>query len=133
MFKKGLAYKKKTYVNWCDLCQTVLANEQVVDGCCWRHPGQEVSLREMDSWFLKITDYTKELLEYCDRLPGWPEKVLTMQRNWIGESHGAILRFQMVDFDKMIEVFTTRQDTIFGATFMTSSKPRACASYWNDE
>jgi leucyl-tRNA synthetase len=118
MFKKGLAYKKKTYVNWCDLCQTVLANEQVVDGCCWRHPGQEVSLREMDSWFLKITDYTKELLEYCDRLPGWPEKVLTMQRNWIGESHGAIIRFPLVDFDKMIEVFTTRQDTIFGATFM---------------
>ena len=118
MFKKGLAYKKKTYVNWCDLCQTVLANEQVVDGCCWRHPGQEVSLREMDSWFLKITDYTKELLEYCDRLPGWPEKVLTMQRNWIGESHGAIIRFPMVDFDKTIEVFTTRQDTIFGATFM---------------
>jgi len=118
MFKKGLAYKKKTYVNWCDLCQTVLANEQVVDGCCWRHPGQEVNLREMDSWFLKITDYTKELLEYCDRLPGWPEKVLTMQRNWIGESHGAILRFPMVDFDHTIEVFTTRQDTIFGATFM---------------
>ena len=118
MFKKGLAYKKKTYVNWCDLCQTVLANEQVVDGCCWRHPGQEVNLREMDSWFLKITDYTKELLEYCDRLSGWPEKVLSMQRNWIGESHGAILRFPMVDFDHTIEVFTTRQDTIFGATFM---------------
>jgi leucyl-tRNA synthetase len=118
MFNKGLAYKKKTYVNWCDLCQTVLANEQVVDGCCWRHPGQEVSLREMDSWFLKITDYTKELLEYCDRLPGWPEKVLTMQRNWIGESHGAIIRFPMADFDHAIEVFTTRQDTIFGATFM---------------
>ena len=118
MFKKGLAYKKKTYVNWCDLCQTVLANEQVVDGCCWRHPDQEVKLREMDSWFLKITDYTKELLEYCDRLPGWPEKVLTMQRNWIGESHGAIIRFPMVDFDHTIEVFTTRQDTIFGATFM---------------
>jgi leucyl-tRNA synthetase len=118
MFEKGLAYKKKTYVNWCDLCQTVLANEQVVDGCCWRHPGQEVNLREMDSWFLKITDYTKELLEYCDKLPGWPEKVLSMQRNWIGESHGAILRFPMVDFDHTIEVFTTRQDTIFGATFM---------------
>jgi leucyl-tRNA synthetase len=118
MFEKGLAYKKKTYVNWCDLCQTVLANEQVVDGCCWRHPGQEVNLKEMDSWFLKITDYTKELLEYCDRLTGWPEKVLTMQRNWIGESHGAIIRFPMVDFDHTIEVFTTRQDTIFGATFM---------------
>ena len=118
MFKKGLAYKKKTYVNWCDLCKTVLANEQVVDGCCWRHPDQEVTLKEMDSWFLKITDYTKELLDYCDKLPGWPEKVLTMQKNWIGESHGAILRFPVVDSDRVIEVFTTRQDTIFGATFL---------------
>jgi len=118
MFKKGLAYKKKTHVNWCDLCQTVLANEQVVDGCCWRHPGQEVVLKEMDSWFLKITEYTKELLEFCDKLPGWPEKVLTMQRNWIGESHGAIIRFPMADSDHVIEVFTTRQDTVFGATFM---------------
>jgi len=118
MFKKGLAYKKKTYVNWCGLCKTVLANEQVVDGCCWRHPDQEVTLKEMDSWFLKITDYTKELLDYCDKLPGWPEKVLTMQRNWIGESHGAILRFPVVDSDRVIEVFTTRQDTIFGATFL---------------
>jgi leucyl-tRNA synthetase len=118
MFKKGLAYKKKTYVNWCDLCQTVLANEQVVDGCCWRHPDQEVTLKEMDSWFFKITDYTKELLDYCDKLPGWPEKVLTMQKNWIGESHGAILRFPVVNSDRVIEVFTTRQDTIFGATFL---------------
>ncbi len=118
MFKKGLAYKKKTYVNWCELCQTVLANEQVVDGCCWRHPDQEVVLKEMDSWFFKITDYAKELLDYCDRLPGWPEKVLTMQRNWIGESHGAIIRFPIVDFDHVIEVFTTRQDTVFGATFL---------------
>lgn len=118
MFKKGLAYKKKTYVNWCDLCQTVLANEQVVDGCCWRHPDQEVTLKEMDSWFFKITDYTKELLDYCNKLPGWPEKVLTMQKNWIGESHGAILRFPVVDSDHVIEVFTTRQDTIFGATFL---------------
>lgn len=118
MFKEGLAYKKKTYVNWCDQCQTVLANEQVVDGCCWRHPDQEVVLKEMDSWFLKITDYVKELLDYCDKLPGWPEKVLTMQKNWIGESHGAILRFPVVDFDYVIEVFTTRQDTVFGATFL---------------
>jgi leucyl-tRNA synthetase len=118
MFKKGLAYKKKTYVNWCDQCQTVLANEQVVDGCCWRHLDQEVVLREMDSWFLKITDYVKELLDYCDKLPGWPGRVLTMQKNWIGESHGAILRFPVVDSDHVIEVFTTRQDTIFGATFL---------------
>jgi leucyl-tRNA synthetase len=118
MFKEGLAYKKKTYVNWCDQCKTVLANEQVVDGCCWRHPDQEVVLKEMDSWFLKITDYVKELLEYCDKLPGWPERVLTMQKNWIGESHGAILRFPVVDSEQVIEVFTTRQDTIYGATFL---------------
>jgi leucyl-tRNA synthetase len=118
MFKEGLAYKKKTYVNWCDQCQTVLANEQVVDGCCWRHPDQEVVLKEMESWFLKITDYVKELLQYCEKLPGWPERVLSMQRNWIGESHGAILRFPVVDSEEVIEVFTTRQDTIYGATFL---------------
>lgn len=118
MFKEGLAYKKKTFVNWCDQCQTVLANEQVVDGCCWRHTDQEVVLKEMDSWFLKITNYVKELLEYCDKLPGWPERVLTMQKNWIGESHGAILRFPVVDSDQVIETFTTRQDTVYGATFL---------------
>jgi leucyl-tRNA synthetase len=118
MYAQGLAYKRKTYVNWCDQCQTVLANEQVVDGCCWRHPDQEVVLKEMDSWFLKITDYVKELLEYCDKLPGWPERVLTMQKNWIGESHGAILRFPIVDSEHVIEVFTTRQDTVYGATFL---------------
>ncbi len=118
MFEKGLAYKKKTYVNWCDQCQTVLANEQVVDGCCWRHLDQEVVLKEMDSWFLKITDYTKELLQYCDKLPGWPEKVLTMQKNWIGESYGAIIKFPIVGSDRVIEVFTTRQDTVYGATFL---------------
>ena len=118
MFEKGLAYRKKTFVNWCEKCQTVLANEQVVDGCCWRHTDQEVALKEMDSWFLKITEYTKELLEYCDNLPGWPDKVLTMQKNWIGESHGAIIKFPVIDYDYSIEVFTTRQDTVFGATFL---------------
>ncbi len=118
MFEKGLAYRKKTFVNWCEKCQTVLANEQVVDGCCWRHTDQEVVLKEMDSWFLKTTEYTKELLEYCDNLPGWPDKVLTMQKNWIGESHGAIIKFPVIDYDYTIEVFTTRQDTVFGATFL---------------
>ena len=118
MFEKGLAYRKKTFVNWCEKCQTVLANEQVVDGCCWRHTDQEVALKEMDSWFLKTTEYTKELLEYCDNLPGWPDKVLTMQKNWIGESHGAIIKFPVIDYDYSIEVFTTRQDTVFGATFL---------------
>ncbi|MGM0427014.1 MAG: leucine--tRNA ligase [Thermodesulfobacteriota bacterium] len=118
MYEKGLAYKRKTLVNWCDKCQTVLANEQVENGCCWRHTDQEVTIKEMDSWFLKITEYADEILEYCDKLPGWPNRVLTMQRNWIGKSYGAIIRFPLVDSDKTIEVFTTRQDTVFGATFL---------------
>ena len=118
MYEKGLAYKKRTHVNWCEKCQSVLANEQVENGCCWRHTDQEVTIKEMDSWFLKITDYAEEILDYCDRLPGWPERVLSMQRNWIGKSYGAIIRFPIVDSDAAIEVFTTRQDTVFGATFL---------------
>jgi leucyl-tRNA synthetase len=118
MYESGLAYRKKTPVNWCEKCQTVLANEQVEEGCCWRHTNDEVSIREMDSWFLKITDYAEEILEFSDKLSGWPERVLTMQRNWIGKSHGAVIRFPLVGSDKVIEVFTTRQDTVFGATFM---------------
>ncbi|MBW1681280.1 MAG: leucine--tRNA ligase [Deltaproteobacteria bacterium] len=118
MYERGLAYKKKTHVNWCEKCQSVLANEQVENGCCWRHTDQEVSIREMDSWFLKITDYAEEILDHCDKLPGWPQRVLTMQRNWIGKSHGAIIRFPVVDSDEVIEVFTTRQDTLYGATFL---------------
>ena len=118
MLEKGLAYKKRTHVNWCEACQTVLANEQVENGCCWRHPDQEVIVKEMDSWFLRITSYAEEILDFCDKLPGWPERVLTMQRNWIGKSYGAIIRFPLVGSEEMIEVFTTRQDTVFGATFL---------------
>ena len=118
MYKKGLAYKKRTHVNWCDKCQSVLANEQVENGRCWRHTDQEVTIKEMDSWFLKITDYAEELLDFCDKLPGWPERVLTMQRNWIGKSYGAIIKFPLVGSDEVIEVFTTRQDTVYGATFL---------------
>ena len=118
MYESGLAYRKKTQVNWCEKCQTVLANEQVEDGCCWRHTNDEVSIKEMDSWFLKITDYAEEILEFCDKLPGWPERVLTMQRNWIGKSHGAVIRFPLAGSNEVIEVFTTRQDTVFGATFL---------------
>lgn len=118
MYEKGLAYKKRTYVNWCEKCQSVLANEQVENGCCWRHTDQEVSIKEMDSWFLKITEYADDILEYCNKLPGWPERVLTMQKNWIGKSYGAILRFPLVGSKEVIEVFTTRQDTVFGATFL---------------
>ncbi len=118
MYEKGLAYKKRTYVNWCESCQTVLAKEQVENGCCWRHTDQEVKLKEMDSWFFKTTDYAEEILEHCDRLPGWPERVLTMQKNWIGKSFGAIIRFPIVDSEEVIEVYTTRQDTVYGASFM---------------
>ena len=118
MYEKGLAYKKRTYVNWCESCQTVLAKEQVENGCCWRHTEQEVKLKEMDSWFFKITDYAEEILDHCDHLPGWPDRVLTMQKNWIGKSHGAIIRFPMAGSEEVVEVYTTRQDTLYGATFM---------------
>jgi leucyl-tRNA synthetase len=118
MFEKGLAYKKRTFVNWCESCQTVLAKEQVENGRCWRHSDREVTLKEMDSWFFKITDYAEEMLEHCEKLPGWPERVLTMQKNWIGKSYGAIIRFPVKGSEDAIEVYTTRQDTLFGATFL---------------
>jgi leucyl-tRNA synthetase len=117
MYEKDLVYKKTSMVNWCPDCQTVLANEQVEAGLCWRC-SNEVSPRELDQWFFRITAYVEELLEHCDRLPGWPERVLTMQKNWIGKSHGCELSFPMAEGKGDIKVFTTRQDTIFGATFM---------------
>jgi len=117
MYEKDLVYKKTSMVNWCPDCQTVLANEQVEAGLCWRC-SNEVSPRELDQWFFRITSYVEELLEHCDRLPGWPERVLTMQKNWIGKSHGCELSFPMAEGKGDIKVFTTRQDTIFGATFM---------------
>ncbi|MBW2636410.1 MAG: leucine--tRNA ligase, partial [Deltaproteobacteria bacterium] len=117
MYEKGLVYKKGGVVNWCSTCQTVLANEQVEAGLCWRC-GEEVTEKHLDQWFFKITDYVEELLEYCDKLPGWPERVLTMQKNWIGKSYGCEIVFPMADTDAVIKVFTTRQDTIYGATFM---------------
>jgi leucyl-tRNA synthetase len=117
MFEKGLAYKKRSSVNWCPQCKTVLANEQVEAGLCWRC-GAEVGEKDLEQWFFKITAYVEELLEYCDRLPGWPEQVLTMQKNWIGKSYGCELSFPMEDGREDIRVFTTRQDTIYGATFM---------------
>ncbi|MBM4272365.1 MAG: leucine--tRNA ligase [Deltaproteobacteria bacterium] len=117
MYKKGLAYKKGSVVNWCPSCQTVLANEQVEAGQCWRC-SSEVGEKYLDQWFFRITDYVEELLNYCDTLTGWPERVLTMQRNWIGKSYGCDIYFPMADGDDMIKVFTTRQDTVYGATFM---------------
>ncbi len=118
MYENGLAYKKTSSVNWCAKCQTVLANEQVEAGRCWRC-GEEVMPKEMEGWFFKITAYSEELLEYCDRLTGWPERVITMQKNWIGRSVGAIIHFPFWEREGFIPVFTTRQDTIYGATFMT--------------
>ncbi len=118
MYEKGLAYKKGSLVNWCDDCQTVLANEQVEDGCCWRCHNL-VQPKELEQWFFKITDYADELLDWTDKLSGWPERVLSMQRNWIGKSYGCEIDFSVVDSDEQIKVFTTRPDTLFGATFMS--------------
>ncbi|MDA1353188.1 MAG: leucine--tRNA ligase [bacterium] len=117
MLKKGLAYKKKAPVNWCDDCATVLANEQVEDGKCWRckHP---VILKNLEQWFFKITDYADELLSDIDTLNGWPERVRIMQRNWIGKSHGVEIDFEVVGDSDPIRVYTTRPDTVFGITYM---------------
>ena len=118
MFEKGLAYKKGSSVNWCEDCQTVLANEQVEDGCCWRCHNL-VTPKQLEQWFFKITDYADELLDWTDKLPGWPERVLAMQRNWIGKSYGCEIDFPIAEHDTKIKVFTTRPDTLFGATFMS--------------
>ncbi|HKZ16328.1 MAG TPA: leucine--tRNA ligase [Geobacteraceae bacterium] len=118
MFKEGLAYKKTSFVNWCPKCQTVLANEQVEDGCCWRCDSG-VEQKELDQWFFRITKYAEELLENTEKLPGWPERVLTMQRNWIGKSYGCEIDFPVEGRQAAIKVFTTRQDTLYGATFMS--------------
>ncbi len=117
MFERGLAYRKRSTVNWCPTCQTVLANEQVEAGRCWRCDA-EVATREIEGWFFKITDYAEELLAWCDRLPGWPERVMTMQRNWIGRSEGAEFDLPVAGRpDLRIRIFTTRPDTSFGMTY----------------
>jgi len=118
MYRKGLAYKKNSSVNWCPKCETVLANEQVEDGCCWRCDSI-VEQQELDQWFFRITDYAEELLEHTYRLPGWPERVLTMQRNWIGKSLGCEIDFPLEGREGSVRVYTTRQDTLYGATFMS--------------
>ena len=116
--EKGIAYRKNSTINWCEICQTVLANEQVVDGCCWRCDN-EVLQKQQEGWFFKITDYADRLLEGCKSLSGkWPEQVLTMQINWIGKSFGAEVDFKIKDSDHAIKVFTTRPDTLYGAMFM---------------
>ncbi len=126
MYEKNLVYRKKSKVNWCPVCATVLANEQVVDGCCWRHETTPVEQRDLVQWFYRITAYAQELLDGLDKLPGWPEKVRTMQRNWIGRSEGTDVDFFLDEQGSgvrdqgsektRIRVFTTRVDTIFGAT-----------------
>jgi leucyl-tRNA synthetase len=126
MYEKGLVYRKKSKVNWCPECATVLANEQVVNGCCWRHETTLVDQRDLEQWFFRITAYAQELLDGLDKLDGWPEKVRTMQRNWIGRSEGTDVDFFLEEQGTgnreqgsektRISVFTTRVDTIFGAT-----------------
>lgn len=116
-FNKGLAYKKENPVNWCPSCQTVLANEQVVDGCCERCK-TPVGKKNLSQWYFKITDYADRLLEDLDHLPGWPNKVKVMQENWIGKSVGANIDFKIDETDRVLKVFTTRADTLFGCTYM---------------
>src|SRR6202035_1921792 len=127
MYEKGLAFRKKSKVNWGPGCQTVLANEQVIGGCCWRHEDTVVEQRDLTQWFLRITKYADELLDGLDKLEGWPEKVRTMQRNWIGRSEGAHVDFAVEGSAEKITVFTTRVDTIFGATSVQLAPEHAVA------
>jgi leucyl-tRNA synthetase len=136
MLERDLAYKRKSSVNWCPSCNTVLANEQVVNGACWRC-GTPVTTRELDQWFFRITKYADELLAAAETLEGWPEKVLTMQRNWIGRSEGARLEFALAsgseaasDGAGTIEVFTTRIDTIYGANFILLAPEHPLVQTW---
>jgi leucyl-tRNA synthetase len=148
MYEKGLAYRKKSKVNWCPECATVLANEQVVDGCCWRHEDTKVEQRDLEQWFLRTTAYAEELLDGLDKLDGWPEKVRTMQRNWIGRSEGTEVDFFLATDDIVggstiapevfspkpdavrIRVFTTRIDTIFGATSVQLAPEHPLVSFF---
>jgi len=132
MVEQGLAYRRSSKVNWCPQCATVLANEQVIGGCCWRHEDQIVEQRELEQWFLRITKYADELLDGLDVMPGWPEKVRTMQRNWIGRSEGAHVEFRVTAMANTppITVFTTRVDTIFGATSVQLAPEHALVKEW---
>ncbi len=125
MYERGLAYRKKSRVNWCPRCETVLANEQVVNGCCWRHEDTPVVERELEQWFWKITAYAEQLLDDMKELVRWPERVLAMQQNWIGKSVGTEVDFAVVELGEPLPVFTTRVDTIFGCTavFLAAEHP----------
>ena len=126
-FNAGIAYKKETWVNWDPIENTVLANEQVVDGCGWRS-GVPVEKKKMKGWFLKISDFANELLNDTDELKQWPDRVKIMQKNWIGRSEGATIKFQISNLDKSLDIFTTRPDTIFGSTFIAISAQHPLAS-----
>ncbi len=128
MYEKGLAYKKSSFVNWCESCQTVLANEQVEEGKCWRCEDL-VNQKELEQWFFKITNYAEELLDFSDVIE-WPDKVKTMQVNWIGKSPGTEIYFKIEHSEKTIEVFTTRPDTIFGCTFMALPPEHPLVTEW---
>jgi len=123
MLEKGIAFRKKSRVNWCPDCATVLANEQVIDGFCWRHESTHVEVKELEQWFFRITQYSDELLDDMKQLQaGWPERVLLMQQNWIGKSRGTRVRFGVAQMEELaLEVFTTRVDTIFGASAVVLS------------
>ncbi|MEW6202183.1 MAG: class I tRNA ligase family protein, partial [bacterium] len=116
-YEKGIACRKKASINWCPDCGTVLANEQVISGRCWRCDS-EVEIRDLEQWFLRITDYAEELLNGLQILDRWPERVRTMQENWIGKSFGTLVNFKLKDTGEDIPIFTTRPDTLFGVTFM---------------
>ena len=134
MLERGLAYRKEALLNWCPKCATVLANEQVVEGCCWRHEDTPVEQRALIQWFLKITAYADQLLDDMAQIEeGWPERVLTMQRNWIGRSEGAEIDFKLAETGDPIRVFTTRVDTIYGATCVILAPEHALAARLLDD
>ncbi len=132
MFERGLAYRKRSTINWCPTDNTVLANEQVIDGACWRC-GTAVVQRDLEQWSFRITQYAEELLQGLDTLTEWPEKVVVMQRNWIGRSEGARLTFPVLNADIGIEIFTTRIDTIYGATFVLLAPEHAMVDRFASE
>jgi len=118
MLEKNLAHQKESDVNWCPKCDTVLANEQVQNGKCWRHEDTEVEIKNLKQWYFKITDYADELYTSIDKLDGWPEKTKAMQKNWIGKSHGVDIYFKLENSDKVLPTFTTRCDTTYSVTFL---------------
>ena len=131
LYEKGLVYRKKSWQNWCENCQTILANEQVVNGTCWRCH-KPVTQKEQEQWFFRITAYAEELLDFSQVID-WPENVITMQKNWIGKSEGTLIDFPLEDGADLIQVFTTRPDTIYGVTFMALPPEHPLVQKWLKE